>query len=89
MEKDGESFCINCHFLVYDFAAIGCPREPDNTVSNALRKNLKEYPADSTGEGEILKCYKGVWDEGIIGKKERDRHINVINSSTVISSSKK
>jgi len=69
--------CRNCHFLTKEFRISG--EVYKNGLSASDRKMLVTNPDDITEDGaDTLNCHFGIWDEGIIGKKERHKYVNEI-----------
>jgi len=74
--------CRNCHFLAKEIREESTGRPLIFSVSKEEREKARKGDANFVKNYYCLKCYMGVWDEGISpGKGQRLKRINEINRS--------
>jgi hypothetical protein len=72
--------CRNCHFLSKERREENSKNIYCFSASNAEREQAKNNDIDFISDNYILKCYRGVWDEGVDpGKEKRLQIVNDVN----------
>jgi len=69
--------CRNCHFLAKEYREENTGRVLQFSLTQNERENIESTPGQSVPDHYSLKCYMGVWDEGVSGSIQ-DRH-SIIN----------
>jgi hypothetical protein len=72
-----KKYCQRCHFLAKETRTNTTGQVYLVSLSENDRNNAVDNPESAVESYYSLKCYMGIWDEGIVGsKKDRDNIIN-------------